>query len=306
MGSGYWQASQASPGTVEQMFGTPQASVTFAVQQALSARGPMAEDELLDALIADGIDLGPEPEETLTEILDDDTELTMPLSDDRWAYVPALLEGRVFSHRLSAAEVEHDMMVIGPDLSPLSILTEIEPYQRLTDGSPMTEAFPYLDGEVLAGRGIPDAEVGGDSALLLEPGSFAALGVGVGDLVGLRVDPKGFELLAVESPSMCEVGARVAGLLEERADGPALLDLTVWMACADDDSLFREQAAPLGDLLSAAGLVVEGDHVALGGFDFGIWRVHNLIKTAALATTWTTTRRSPCWRRYGSASRPVN
>jgi len=49
--------------------------------------------------------------------------------------------------------------------------------------------------------------------------------------------------------------------------------------CAGDDGLFREPAAPLGDLLSASGLAHEGDWVARGGFDFGAWRIHRRINT---------------------------
>ena len=53
----------------------------------------MAEDDLLGALDADGIDLGPDPEVMLAEVLDQDAELVMPLADERWAWIPAVLGG---------------------------------------------------------------------------------------------------------------------------------------------------------------------------------------------------------------------
>jgi hypothetical protein len=167
-----WLAGAANPvvvriapvraGSVAQMSGTSQPSLAIVVQQVLSSRGPMTEDEMLDVLAADGIDLGPDPEDTLAEILDEDCELVMPLADERWAWIPALLDGRVFTHRLSALEAEFDMIGFGPDLAPLSLLTESQTYQRLTDGSPLADVSPLFDGDVLAERGVPEIAVGDD------------------------------------------------------------------------------------------------------------------------------------------------
>ena len=94
----------------------------------------MAEDELLDALEAQGIDLGHDPDATLVDVLDEDAELVMPLIDERWAWIPALLDGRTFIHRLNELEVEHDIVRWDTDLAPVSMLTESETYQRLVDG----------------------------------------------------------------------------------------------------------------------------------------------------------------------------
>lgn len=239
----------------------------------------MTEDDLLDVLDADGIELGPDPEGMLTDILDEDCELVMPLADERWAWIPALLDGRIFTHRLSAVEAEHDMIGFGPDLAPLSMLTESQTYQRLIDGSPIADVSPFLDGDVLAARGVPEMAVGGDGALLFEPGRLAALDVAAGDLVGLRVTADGFKLAAVEELMRCDIGPVLAAVLDERPGRPEMLDVAVWTVCAGDDGLFREPAAPLGDLLSASGLAHDGDWVASGGFDFGAWRVHGRIET---------------------------
>ena len=58
-----------------------------------------------------------------------------------------------------------------------------------------------------------------------------------------------------------------------------MLDVAVWTVCAGDDSVFREPAAPLGDVLSASGLACEDDWVARGSFDFGAWHMHGRIET---------------------------
>ena len=70
-------------------------------------------------------------------------------------------------------------------------------YQRLTDGSPIADVSPFLDGDILAARGVPETAVDGDGVLLLQPGRFTTLGVAAGDLVGLRVTAHGFELATV-------------------------------------------------------------------------------------------------------------
>ena len=239
----------------------------------------MTEDDLLLALDGDGIDLGPDADATLAEVLDEDIELVVPLADGRWAWIPALLDGRTFTHRLSDAEVAHDMIGWGPDLAPVAMLAEIDTYQRLVDGSPISDVSPFLDEDVFAARGVPIEEVDGEGALLLPPGHFAAQGVDAGDLLGLRVTPNGFDLAPVAEPAPCDISTALATLLEERRDQPEMLDIAVWTACADDDNLFRQPTEPLGDLLVASGLACDGDWIACRGFDFGGWRVDARIET---------------------------
>jgi tetratricopeptide (TPR) repeat protein len=260
--------------------------ITALVRQVLSARGPMSEDDLLSVLKADGVDLGPEPDVMLAEVLDQDTELFMPLADGRrWVWLPGLLEGRIFTHRLSAVEAAHDIIIgLDGDLAPLAMLTESETYQRLSDGSPISKVCPFHDlevhdSDVLAARGVPATAVDCDAALLLPAGRFAALGVGDGDLVGLRVSAHGFELAAVLEPAPCDIATMLAGLLDERPDQPESLDVAVWTLCASSDSVFREPTPPLGELLSASGLACEGEWVARSGFNFAAWRVAHRIET---------------------------
>jgi tetratricopeptide (TPR) repeat protein len=262
-------------------------AVAAGVRRVLSVRGAMSEDDLLSALKADGVDLGPEPDVVLAEVLDQDTEPFMPLADGRWAWIPGLLEGRIFTHRLSAVEAAHDIIIgLDCDLAPLAMLTEYETYQRLSDGSPITEVCPFHDGDVhdsddvLVARGVPATTLDSDTELLVLPlGRFAALGVVAGDLVGLRVSAHGFELVTVAEPAPCDIGAALAALLEERPDRPEMLDVAVWTVCAGDEGVFREAAPPLGDLLVASGLACEGDWVARSGFDFGAWRMAGRIET---------------------------
>lgn len=256
-------------------------AIDAAVRQVLSARGPMSEDDLLDALVADGVDLGRDAEATLAEALDGNADLVMPLADGRWASIPAVLDGRVFTHRLSEAEVAHDLIEWGPDLAPVSMLTELDAYRRLVDGAPVGDAFALLDEDpdAFAARGVPAAAIGGEGALLLPPGCLGHLGVRAGDLVGLRVTAGGFELSVAVGPAPSDGGAALAALLEEHPERPEMLSSAVWTVCADGESLFREPTAPLGELLTASGLACEGDWIARAGFDFAGWRLNARIES---------------------------
>jgi tetratricopeptide (TPR) repeat protein len=264
------------------MSSTSYEAIAAAVRQALTSRGPMTEDELADVLVAGGFDLGSDPEDLLLEILEEDAELVLPLADGRWAWLPGLLDGRLFTHRLTALDAEYDLIVSGPDLAAVWILTESQTYQRLTDGSPIADVSPLLDGRALTKRGVPASAIEGDGALLFEPGRFAGLGVGAGDLVGLRVTPGGFELSAIEGLTAAEIGTALTAGLDERGDEPEMLDGAIWTLCADDEDLFREPVAPLSELLAAGGLAQDGDYVARVGFDFTGSRVQSRIETIQL------------------------
>lgn len=58
-----------------------------------------------------------------------------------------------------------------------------------------------------------------------------------------------------------------------------MLSSAVWTVCADDEGLFREPTAPLGELLEGSGLACEGDWIACAGFDFAEWRLNARIES---------------------------
>lgn len=141
------------------------------------------------------------------------------LDDDRWVWLPALLAGRVFKHRVGANEA-------------------VDP--------------------------------GG--ALLLEPGTLAALGAAAGDLVGLRLTTAGLALERVGMPPSgadAGVGALLADTLD--ADEPRFFPEAVWTACVDDPALFAQPLAPLREIADHHGLAHRGDWLAPAGFDFDAW-----------------------------------
>ncbi|MGW5152884.1 hypothetical protein [Rhodococcus koreensis] len=62
----------------------------------------------------------------------------------------------------------------------------------------------------------------------------------------------------------------LAGLVPPEGPGP--LDGIVWQLMADDPTLLTAPTLPLGDLITAAGYVCDGDVIAAAGFDFAAHR----------------------------------
>lgn len=194
------------------------------------------------------------------------------LADDRWGWLPTLLAGRVFTHRLGANEAVHDLLAVTPDLEPIATLCEHEQYGRLNDGSAVQLVLDAFDDELIDERDIPDAAVDPDGALLLEPGTLAALGAAAGDLVGMRLTADGLavELIGTPAPAAdAGVGARLAGMLDP--DEPTFFAEAVWTACVDDPAVFTEPLPPLCEIADSCSLAHQGEWLAPAGFDFDEW-----------------------------------
>lgn len=69
-----------------------------------------------------GVDPGPEAIEVVEDELCEAEIPAVRLTGERWAWGPGLLLGRIFTHRLSAEEIEHDLLHVNPDLSALLAL----------------------------------------------------------------------------------------------------------------------------------------------------------------------------------------
>ncbi|MGH3824515.1 MAG: SEC-C metal-binding domain-containing protein [Pseudonocardiaceae bacterium] len=253
----------------------------------LAENGPMTEDQLAAALAGRGVDLGDDPGEALDEALDDGDDLVTVLADGRWASLPALLAGRVFTHQVTGPEVEHDILEINPDLEPVAMLTQREEYQRLADGSPLAVVLTPFDDDILTERGIPLDVIGDHGALLLSHGYLKEQGLGEGGVIALGLAGDGLSLQVVPEQAarpeaLVRLERRLTAVLENGPDGPAQLDVAVWTACADDPTLFIEPLPPLGAALDACGLAHDGDWLAAPGFDFRRWRVEQ----RCAAVTW--------------------
>ncbi len=244
----------------------------------------MAEEQVIAALDGRGVDLGIAPSESLEEALDEGDGLVMLLADGRWVSLPALLAGRVFTHRLTGWEVDHDVLAVNPDLGPIAALPESKAYQHLADGSLLTSVFRPFDADTLEGRGVPLDVIDDDFALLLTPGRLKGMGVGEGDVVALRLTTAGLTLEAVAEPAttpevLAELGRRLDAVLQ--TGQPVELDVAIWTACADSPMLFGEPLPPLSAVLDQCGLSRYGDWLATQGFDFQRWRIEKQCAAVA-------------------------
>jgi hypothetical protein len=221
------------------------------------------------------------------EVLDEIECPARQLVDDRWVWLPTVLAGRVFTHRLGANEAAHDMLTVTPDLDPIVALCEHEQYQRLADGSAAQPVLAEFDDELLEQRGIPAELVDPSGALLLAPGTLAALGVTDGDLIGVRLTEQGLMVERITAPERslgirAAVGMRLAAMLD--ADEPTCFSAAVWTACVEDPAVFTEPLPPLCEIADDYGLARRGEWLAPGGFDFGLW--HFELGCAALAARY--------------------
>lgn len=232
----------------------------------LADDGPLDDDGIARRLSDSGV---AGPDTVMDEFLNEVACPARQLNDDRWVWLPAVLAGRVFTHRLDAAEAAYDILTVTPDLEPITALCEYEEYARFADGSPARVVLEEFDDDLLEQRGIPPEVVDPLGALLLMPGTLEALGVAEGDLLGVRQTELGLALERVAAPSHTAVGARLAATLD--ADEPAYSDAAVWTACVEDPTAFTEPLPPLSEIVDDYGLARRGEWLAPEGFDFDHW-----------------------------------
>jgi tetratricopeptide (TPR) repeat protein len=256
--------------------------VAAALEEVLSDGLARTASEAVKLLQGRGLELGVKPEETVGSLLDsDELGLVMPIDDERYASLPALLAGRVFTHRVTAVEVTGGFLSTSPDLEALSLLTEDEAYQRLVDGSDVEEVLPGFDDALLLERGIQGEAVSG-AAWLLSPKLFTTLGLTEGALIGVSAQPDGFAIRPVvqgEPPAGLEAALRAWA--SRLVDGPEQLDAVLWQLCADDPEAFTSSLPPVAELLTAAGLTWDDQLVMLPGFDLERHRVERRIERLA-------------------------
>lgn len=240
---------------------------TDALARILIEHGPLAEDDIAHRLGEVGV---ANPEDLLPHLLDEIECPAVPLVDESWVWLPALIAGRVFTHRVGAQEIAHDILIVTPDLDPITHLCEFEEYAKLADGSPVSVAVPGFDEHVLDDRGVPLEMVDDGGAMVLPPGTLRDLNVEDGDLVGLRLAPEGLTLSKVTASPSPAVGAALAATLDP--DEPTPFDSAVWTACVADPTLFTEPVPPLSEIADDHNLVRRLDLLAPADFDYDRWR----------------------------------
>ncbi|GAA5147634.1 hypothetical protein GCM10023321_08730 [Pseudonocardia eucalypti] len=186
---------------------------------------------------------------------------------------PTEQPGRVFTHRLTPVEIEHDLILLGVDLAPLAGAAE---GGELTDGTSFSVATEAADTVQLHLRGVSPSVAGELGAMLLPTGRLAERGWRAGDTVGLRLEPDGLALDRAEpgAPTLEQRRAlweRLHEAIREASGQPVPLAGPVWRACTDRPELFAAPLSPLSELLAEGRFAFEDGRVAPDGFDFAAW-----------------------------------
>ncbi|MEB3070039.1 SEC-C domain-containing protein [[Mycobacterium] vasticus] len=252
----------------------------------LAGHGPLAEDDIDEFLREAGV---ADPARALRRLR---LRIDLPagqLVDGRWAWLPSLLAGRVFTHRVTEPEVGFDVLTVSPDLAPIAALCASATYQRLADGSAVHLVTPG-DEQLLSQLDIPEWLFNHGDVLAFAVGTFERLGVDNGNLVGLRLGDAGLVVERVTTTAQTTVGAELAVLLDAQ---PERVEALVWTACLASPTLCTEPAAPLSELVAEQGLARHGNWLAPTDFNFRVWafgrecdrlaRHHRLTDDAAVA-----------------------
>jgi tetratricopeptide (TPR) repeat protein len=168
------------------------------------------------------------------------------------------------------------------------MLTEGD-FLRLPDDTPVRILLTGYDDEILAERGAPDDLTG--EFFGLTPDLLRSMGFVEGQLAGFRYSAAGLDVFRFDDAEVGDgaaFGRALAAFVNSFEDPrPEQLESALWTACADDNAALRDPMPPIGEIIQAAGLVVEGDYIAPTDFDFGNWRLQNrvdhIVKTHGLS-----------------------
>ncbi|WP_040539108.1 SEC-C metal-binding domain-containing protein [Mycolicibacterium tusciae] len=235
----------------------------------LAENGPLDEVDIVRRLQDSGI---ADAEGVVDELLDELVSPVRKMADERWLWLPAAVEGRVFTHRVSADEVTHDFLTVNPNLNPITALCDYEGYRQFADGQDANVALPGYDDELIEERDIPRGVIEEGGALLLQSGTLEKLGVSEGGLVGIWLTPEGLVVDRVTALAQASTeGARLKSMVDNAGE-PVFLDLAIFTVCVEDPTAFTEPLPPLTEIVDGCGIARDMNSLAPAGFDFDAWR----------------------------------
>ncbi len=198
----------------------------------------------------------------LDEILLDTDDVWM--SDDQVvALTSTLLDGVVFSHRLTQSELERGVLDATPDLGAVDF--DAFDGLEMTTGGKLQCRYPF------AGKPEPelDLDLDENGSYVLPPGSLSALAAS--DLLCLRREGSKVSLEVASEPGRGEAEERAlrAAFENQHVEGLGVEpDQMVMDALSHDPSLFRSPVLPIGELLENIGLEQRGAWFVLSGEDW--------------------------------------
>lgn len=254
-----WVARRAGRGWFEPDHWEPELSadeqeLAAEVQRLVAAVGPVADTVLVDRLVADGL-VGDGERDWAGEVAVCARHVYR-IRDGRLACLPALAEGQVFTHRVSALELEEGRLEAGPDLD--LYVTVVPPSLPVAGGGALELRYWEDPGDPDRGPSFfgPEGWLDG-----LDPGG----------LVACRLDGGEVTVRSLADADLDEpAAARTAGHLRATFDtldgandmgGPLDAPELLLETLVRYPAAFRRPVPPVTDLLGRAGLVDEGGAV---------------------------------------------
>lgn len=200
----------------------------------------------------------------LDEILLDTDDVWMS-EDQVVALTSTLLDGVVFSHRLTQSELERGVLDATPDLGAIDF--DAFDGLEMTSGGTLQCRYPF------AGEPGPELELGlgldENGSYVLPPGSLSTFGAS--DLLCLRREGSKVSLEVASEPGHgeAEVRALRAAFENQHVEGLGVEpDQMVMDALCHNPSLFHSPVPPIGELLESIGLERCGAWFGLRGEDW--------------------------------------
>jgi hypothetical protein len=233
-----------------------------AIHRELAARGPLTLIELRAALAGQSVAgrSSTVTEDDLDDLVDGEIPLVAEIAitgPPAYIALDRVLLGRVFTHRLTAEEIQSDTVAIEPDLVALSTITGEAPFDQLDDEQPIDQLFVQDGHDLSTSFDLPEGT-------LFE--------FGPGDLVGFALTEGGVRIEMVERTisAPADLADHIRLLLP--AEEPLVLEELILHLCSEDPELFTSPFPPLAELLVTWQVARAGDYVAHVGFDFAAWR----------------------------------
>jgi hypothetical protein len=218
------------------------------------------------------------------ELLLDRLPACTPIVGDRWVDAEAALQGRVFTHLLTAEEQASDILLVEPDLAVADLLA-IAGILALGDDSVVSLDSSH-DAGILAEAGLLTEDT--DCAWLLPDGALdefrplVALAVRI--LRGGAAELSTIEAFDKQA-NVAVVATLREVLLEHQAEIPVPADSLLLAACVADPEAFRAPVAPVAELFARAGIARRGAFVAFEGFDFDRWEYEAEVRRAPTSSS---------------------
>ena len=235
-------------------------------------------EELDEALRESGL---PSMTQHSVELLLDRIPACAPIVGDRWVDAEAVLQGRVFTHLLSAEEQASDILLVEPDLAAADLLA-IASILAIGD-DPVVSLDSSHDAVILAEAGLLTERM--DCAWLLPDGALDAFRPSV--VLAVRILRGGAAELSTVKAFDEQANAAVVATLRKvlrdyQADVPVPADSLLLAACVADPEAFRVPVAPVAELFARAGIAGRSAFVAFEGFDFDRWEYEAEVRRTTL------------------------